>query len=514
MSRLSRRMLLRLAAAVAVLAAMAGAAPALAHGTLDQHLQGNPDCTAANFRGFTSSGSPLHQEVFPSGADLLGVDVCVKTSSASQSVNVQIRQGSAASPGSLLASGSGTAGPAGVQWVHVEFALATTPGTMLVLTLPNTSSYQWRSLCGAVAGSCTSVDDDLYPYGVSDRGDEADFGFRTYSTFPASQPFGFPDQFLAGDPACTGENFRGFSGGIGSFAQEFVPDAPGLIGVALCIETAQPEVDVTVLVRTGTAQELGSIVGGGTARAHAVGFQFVAVSFSDIYPTTPGTTYVLQVPGSAHFLWRSLCGAIRGECTSVDPDLYPKGESNRGDMADYGFRTFGGTPPGLPVGPSDQHMLGDPPCNASSFPSFVSSGGPLRQEVVPASPGLDAVDLCVQTFAPGQPVTITIRQGTAAAPGAVFGTATATVREPGFQWVRLDLTNVLPTTPGVMFVIEVPASATWQWRNTCPAGPGTCTAAEPDLYPAGTPGSGTWDYGFRTVGGTPLVQHMLLTARD
>jgi hypothetical protein len=151
-------------------------------GSIDQKLTGDPTCAFANFRG-SVSGTALAQEFVPSTSILLGVDICLSADGGEQ-VDLNIRDGTADAPGTILASISGTAG-AGDTYLHFDLAapLPVTPGHMLVLQLPQTHSFAWLGTCAQIFGSCTSVDPDLYPPGkASDFA--GDFAFRTYGANP------------------------------------------------------------------------------------------------------------------------------------------------------------------------------------------------------------------------------------------------------------------------------------------------------------------------------------------
>lgn len=162
--------------------------PAAAHGTLDQKLTGDPGCNTTNFKGFVSSTGALRQEFVPAASGLASVDLCLGILSADTSVTLNVRAGTSTVPGAILASVSTTVATPGTNYVHLDLAtvLATTPGTKLVLEIPTSPTFQWRSTCAAVAGSCTSVDPDLYPAGLSNGG--GDFAFRTFAGQPAATP--------------------------------------------------------------------------------------------------------------------------------------------------------------------------------------------------------------------------------------------------------------------------------------------------------------------------------------
>jgi Dockerin type I domain len=174
-----------LAAAAIAAGLLSGTRSGATLGTLDQRLTGNPVCSSLNFRGSYSSYSPLDQEFVPSVSQLQSVELCLTITSGTQ-VTLNIRDGTAASPGAILATRTVTAATTGFQWVLVNLpaALATTPGHKLVLEIPNSATFNWTGTCGQIGGTCTSLDPDLYPAGVSNRASILDFAFRTYASPP------------------------------------------------------------------------------------------------------------------------------------------------------------------------------------------------------------------------------------------------------------------------------------------------------------------------------------------
>lgn len=495
--------------ALAVAVFMGARPPAAsAHGVLDQTLTGNPDCNATNFKGFVSSGGALRQEFVPAAGGLAAVELCINNTSGTPAVSVDIREGTAAAPGTVRASASANATAGGFQWVHVDLAnvTATTPGVKLVIELNGSASFQWRSTCLAVFGSCTSIDADSYPAGVSGSGSPTrDFAFRTFAGQASGSPSGAADQKLTGDPACNATTLRGFTSSGGPLRQEFVPTATALAAVDLCVQIFDPAT-VAVNIRSGTVSAPGGVLAAKSTAVSGAGFQFVRLTLDAALPTTPGTKYVIELPSSATFQWRASCFAVGGACTTIDPDLYPAGDSSRTPPSDFGFRTIAAAPDtgGAPTGVADQKLTGDPNCNATVFRGFTSAVSPSRQEFVPTATGLAAIDLCIQTFAAETPVAINIREGTAAAPGTVLAGGTASIMGGGFGWQRVLFSSVVPTTPGMKYVIELPNTSAFQWRATCGEVLGSCLSVDADLYPPGvSTRGGTSDFGFRTIAGTP-----------
>jgi len=496
-----------------------GSAPTIAHGAVDQELTGNPACNGTDFKGSTSSASPIRQEFVPAEPGLAGVELCLNIGTAGTPVTINIRNGTAASPAATIATATATAAATGYQWLHIDLAdvQQVVPGAKYVIEVPSSATFAWNAKCGEVSlPSCPSIDPDAYPPGVSTRTGGADFGFRTRAVELAIPPTGVADQKLLGDPSCGPGIFRGFTSSATPIRQEFVPVANGLGAVDLCINVVDASATLTINIRTGTAAVPGAILQSAAA-AGSQGYQWLRVPLAPVLATTPGTMYVIEIPSSFGFQWRAKCGQVSGSCTSLDLDTYLPGASTRAGGADFGFRTIPGVPPGTPIGTADQNLTGDPACNAIKFVGFVSSPSPFRQEFVPSTSarGLAAVDLCVNIATVGTEVTVNVRTGTALAPGPILATASVTATETGLQFLRLDLPAVVPTSAASKYVIEVPASVTFQWRGTCGAIVGACAAVDTDRYPlGGTNSSLIGDFGFRTIAGTPFMRFMALVAAD
>jgi hypothetical protein len=487
-------------------------------GTADQKLAGDPGCGLMEFRGFYSGISAARQEFASSATGLTAVDLCINVTDASASVTVNIR--TRTGPDVILQTETAQASGPGFAWFRVTLdpVLGTTPGTRYVLELPTSVGFQWRSKCGFVTGSCTSVDADAYPLGASTQILGADFGFRTIAApFADVPPTGTADQKLTGDPGCGPTEFRGFSTGATTVRQEFVPSAAGLSAIDLCINVLDASAPVAVNIRAGTATAPGAILQSESANASGPGFIWFRVAIDPVLATTPGTKYVIELPGGTDFEWRAKCGEVSGDCTTVDADAYTPGVSTRPGGADYGFRTIAGTVPGGPTGTADQKLAGDPACNATTFKGFATAASPLRQEFVPAAGvrGLDAVDLCLSVTTAGTAVTVNIRLGTVQSPGPLIGVVTVTPAAPGFQFLRFDLVSVIPTLGGTSYVIEVPTTGNLQWRGTCGAVQDGCSSVDADQYPQGGSSiASIRDFGFRTIAGTPAMRRLPQLAID
>ena len=104
-------------------------------------------------------------------------------------------------------------------------------------------------------------------------------------------------------------------------------------------------------------------------------------------------------------------------------------------------------------GTLDQMLTSDPACLQTAFPGAIGGDiGTIRQEFVPTLSLLVAVDVCVSGDVGGEPLTVDIRSGTGASPGAVLATGTGTFSSDfAYQHVDLPSTSLVP---GTTYVIE------------------------------------------------------------
>ena len=155
-----------------------------AHGTLDQAFTGNPDCNFDNFKGSLSTPQSIYQEFAQTPSTLLAVDVCSSVFEDGETVEVNIRTGTAAAPGPIVASASLIANQGSFQWIHLDLdqPVPVSLGDKLVIEMPQTEHHDWISTCGEVFGTCDHIDVDEYPAGDSSAGSPRDFVFRSYGT--------------------------------------------------------------------------------------------------------------------------------------------------------------------------------------------------------------------------------------------------------------------------------------------------------------------------------------------
>lgn len=512
-----RRLLMLAVLAIAALPAVSASSHPPSH--IDQRLQPEPACDATAFPVASSSANPLLQEFIPAADGLGAVDLCLEVPAESASFTLAIRPGPVTAPGAAISSQIVTLPGSGPRWVHIELpaAVPTGVGSRYTIEIPNSTAIRWRRICGGPGPGCAVAGPDLYPNGVSAPPAETqggDFGFRTYRSQAIGFAIGPADQKHTGDPLCRASTFRGSASSSSPLRQEFVPLETGLAAVDLCIQTFDDFTPFRVRIREGTVHDPGDVIASVEAFSLVAGFQWVRATLDPTIPLDRSAHYVIEVPSSVTFQWRKVCGTTGGSCTTIDPDGYSEGVSNASDGADFGFRTIPGQVPRHLPGTADQHLDGDPACDEASFKTFVSNPLPVRQEFVPTSPGLDAVDLCLEVPQAPATVTLNIRSGNASSPGPILGSAEVTIPREGVQWVRFDLAGTTPTTPGQLFVIEIPESTAVRWRATCSQPVGGCTAGQPDAYGPGASNlAGVGDFGFRTIGGTPFRRTIPFLAR-
>ncbi|HEY8173152.1 MAG TPA: hypothetical protein VIH21_08685 [Dehalococcoidia bacterium] len=147
----------------------------------------------------------------------------------------------------------------------------------------------------------------------------------------------------------------------------------------------------------------------------------------------------------------------------------------------------------------DQFLQFGPGCLQSVLKASAPSSGALRQEFVPAATSLSGVDVCL-TITSSSVVNMSIRTGTAAAPGPVVASGSTSFGATSNTWLHIELASALTMTPGTPLVIELAGLGAFQWRGTCGQIGGACTAIDPDLYPAGVSSAVpvVGDFGFIT----------------
>lgn len=329
-----------------VLFAAVGAGGSLAApadpGPIDQQPLGAPACTAEKFPNSSIPGTPLRQEFRPSSIGLLAVDLCIETGAQDTDVAVFIREGTALQPGSYVGGhretvAANTLGYVSFAFRHILYIPKESPQTTYVIETVSNGAFRWRA-----APEFT----DIYPLGRSNRPDELDYGFRTRWAVPPGLPSGQAEQALRKDPPCNDGALRGFGTLTTPLYQSFVPGKDGIAAVDLCVETLVSDQRIALNLRQGTAPSPGGVIATGSAVAEEPGIQWVRITFAKPVRVTPGQSYVLEVPESSAFRWRSSCPGLGAGCFEgeVDPDLYPAGSAP--DGRDYGFRTIAGAPGG------------------------------------------------------------------------------------------------------------------------------------------------------------------------
>jgi hypothetical protein len=162
----------------------------------------------------------------------------------------------------------------------------------------------------------------------------------------------------------------------------------------------------------------------------------------------------------------------------------------------------------------DQTLQFDPACLDSTLRASASTSSALRQEVVPFATSIQSVDLCLTHTTAN--LSVSIRAGSAAAPGTVLTSASTPLSGSGTQWVHVEFPAPLLTTPGNTYVLEVTGVPAFSWRGTCGAIGGACTTVDPDLYTQGVSNSGPaiGDFAFRTYAANDVDADGVLDADD
>ncbi|MEX2226291.1 MAG: hypothetical protein WEB52_07580 [Dehalococcoidia bacterium] len=145
------------------------------------------------------------------------------------------------------------------------------------------------------------------------------------------------DQALQGNAGCNVLNFTASLTQGGGQRQEFVPSQPGLVAVDVCVLAEAGPTAVDVLVRTGTADAPGGVIGGGSIVAGMSSYEHA--DFAVPIPVTPGQLYVIELAtgNGLEITWLG---------TPHDIDLYAAGASNASALvSDFAFRTYAGTLP-------------------------------------------------------------------------------------------------------------------------------------------------------------------------
>lgn len=154
------------------LAALAPLRAVLAHGDVDQTLQGDASCNVFNYPASVTSAGGQRQEFVPSQPGLAAVEVCVSPVAGPTEIDVIVRAGTVAAPGAVLGGASVVAANAG--YAHADFVtvIPVTPGQPYLIELASSLDVTWHG---------SPFDAEIYPAGQSNAtGVVRDFAFRTY----------------------------------------------------------------------------------------------------------------------------------------------------------------------------------------------------------------------------------------------------------------------------------------------------------------------------------------------
>ena len=172
-----RRTPLALALAATVLVAIVLAPRSVvAHGNIDQYIEGEPGCNTSNFAGAVTANGGQRQSFIPTGALLSSVGLCVSAAASNTNLIVGIY-----GPGGLIGGGSSLSNPSivdsvgpPVRYVHVDFLqpITVSPGALHTIEIQSGATITWY---GTTSGSPYS-----YCQGAPNSSAVGDFGFLTY----------------------------------------------------------------------------------------------------------------------------------------------------------------------------------------------------------------------------------------------------------------------------------------------------------------------------------------------
>lgn len=139
-----------------------------AHGTVDQRMDGDPDCNVFNLSAAVSQAGGQRQTFTPSVTGLSGVDVCIP--SGEGTIDVVIRDAS----NTVIGGGSAEITHTGDGFTHVNFPAPyeVTAGDTLTIELVSSAEVAWH---GNAAG-----DPYTYAGGSANGSGVDDFAFRSY----------------------------------------------------------------------------------------------------------------------------------------------------------------------------------------------------------------------------------------------------------------------------------------------------------------------------------------------
>ncbi len=174
-------MLTRTPLLLTLIAALAGAllfAPdsAMAHGNIDQYIDGDPGCNASNFAGSVTANGGQRQTFIPTGTLLSSVGLCVSAAASNTNLTVGIY-----GPGGLVGGGSSLSNPSiidsvgpPVRYVHVDFLqpITVSAGALHTIEIQSGATITWY---GTASGSPYT-----YCLGAPNSSAVGDFGFHTY----------------------------------------------------------------------------------------------------------------------------------------------------------------------------------------------------------------------------------------------------------------------------------------------------------------------------------------------
>lgn len=147
------------------------------------------------------------------------------------------------------------------------------------------------------------------------------------------------DQQNVGGAGCHPVEFTHAQAGSGGMRQEFVPTGTGLSSVGVCVVADAPGTLLTLTIREGTIDAIGSAIGGlgnlaapTTVDGAGPDEDFTHSDFPAVIAVNAGQSYVIQVDATGPITWYGN--------PSGGPYPYAGGSSNAGAGVDLAFRTY------------------------------------------------------------------------------------------------------------------------------------------------------------------------------
>jgi hypothetical protein len=232
------------------------------------------------------------------------------------------------------------------------------------------------------------------------------------------------DQALANDQvACDPFVFPASITQDGGQAQSFVPTQPMLAAVELCMRAESGPTNVTVRIRSGSADSPGGVLGGATIVSDTQKWEHV--DFAAPIVLTPGESYVIELATDAGL-------QVTWYGNPHEIEMYADGESNAtSTVRDFAFRTFASAVTVTPTATVTKTATPTKTRTPSATPTRSATSTPLPSSTTTVVPET-ATPPPVATEPPASGTVPAGTQATATRVSAVLGGArrTGTIRLP------------------------------------------------------------------------------------